>query len=135
MGRFFNSFKGQLGRDTGRLLSNFVYGDKHYAPYRRVDQLRRKKKKAEVAEADIETDDTSSSETLWSSVGRAFTGSENKEEKKLHKRIEGLKGDIKSRMNELNKIQTPQEEKEWVSYLDNALLVMIISWYLLFKYA
>lgn len=28
--------KGQLGRDTGRLISNFLFGDKHSAPFRRV---------------------------------------------------------------------------------------------------
>ena len=34
---FFNSLKGQLGRDTGRLISNKVYGNRHATKYQRVD--------------------------------------------------------------------------------------------------
>lgn len=34
---FFSSLKGQIGRDTGRVVSNFVYGDKHATKYKRVD--------------------------------------------------------------------------------------------------
>ena len=34
---FFTSLKGQLGRDTGRLISNKVYGNRHATKYQRVD--------------------------------------------------------------------------------------------------
>ena len=34
---FFNSLKGQLGRDTGRLISNKVYGNRHATKYQRVN--------------------------------------------------------------------------------------------------
>ena len=34
---FFSSLKGQLGRDTGRLISNKVYGNRHVTKYQRVD--------------------------------------------------------------------------------------------------
>lgn len=34
---FFNSLKGQIGRDTGRVVSNFVYGNRHATKYKRVD--------------------------------------------------------------------------------------------------
>ena len=37
MGKVFNSFKGQIGRDAGKVFSNIVWGDKHSAPYRRVN--------------------------------------------------------------------------------------------------
>lgn len=117
MGRFFNSFKGQLGRDTGRLVSNFVYGDKHAAPYRRVESARRKKKKAEVVETGIETDGVSNGETLWSSIGKVLNGGENEEEKLLRKKMETLKAELDSRIDELNQIRTPQEEQELVSFL------------------
>lgn len=36
MGKFSDSFKRQLGRDTGRAVSNFLFGDKHAAPVRVV---------------------------------------------------------------------------------------------------
>ena len=34
---FFISLKGQLGRDTGRVISNKVYGNRHATKYQRVD--------------------------------------------------------------------------------------------------
>ena len=34
---FFSSLKGQLGRDTGRLISNKIYGNRHATKYQRVD--------------------------------------------------------------------------------------------------
>ena len=34
---FFSSLKGHLGRDTGRLISNKVYGNRHATKYQRVD--------------------------------------------------------------------------------------------------
>ena len=34
---FFSSLKGQLGRDTGRLISNKVYGNRHASKYQRVN--------------------------------------------------------------------------------------------------
>lgn len=34
---FFNSLKGQVGRDTGRVISNSIFGNKHATKYQRVD--------------------------------------------------------------------------------------------------
>ncbi|WP_291123097.1 hypothetical protein, partial [Flavobacterium sp. UBA6046] len=34
---FFNSLKGQVGRDTGRRISNSIFGNKHAIKYQRVD--------------------------------------------------------------------------------------------------
>ena len=34
---FFNSLKGQVGRDTGRVISNTIFGNKHATKYQRVD--------------------------------------------------------------------------------------------------
>lgn len=116
MGRFFNSFKGQLGRDTGRLVSNFIYGDKHSAPYRRVEQTSKKRKKKETVETE-EIAEASGNGTLWNSIGKAFNGGEDEEEKKLREKVEALKGDMGIRIDELNQIRTPQDEKELVSFL------------------
>ena len=46
----WNSFKGQVGRDTGRVLSNFIYKDSHASVYRRAKSRDNKKeqKKEEV---------------------------------------------------------------------------------------
>lgn len=37
---FFNSLKGQVGRDSGRVVSNFVFGNKHATKYQRVDNTK-----------------------------------------------------------------------------------------------
>lgn len=34
---FFNSLKGQVGRDSGRVISNTIFGNKHATKYQRVD--------------------------------------------------------------------------------------------------
>ena len=34
---FFNSLKGQVGRDTGRVISNTIFGNKHASKYQRVE--------------------------------------------------------------------------------------------------
>jgi hypothetical protein len=43
---FINSFKSQVGRDTGKVVSNLVWGDKHASVYRRA-QSRYSEKKLE----------------------------------------------------------------------------------------
>lgn len=37
MGTFGNAFKRELGKNTGKFVSNVVFGDGHSTPYRRVD--------------------------------------------------------------------------------------------------
>lgn len=41
MGRIVDSFKRELGKNTGKAVSNFFFGDSHATPYRRVDSERR----------------------------------------------------------------------------------------------
>lgn len=36
MGKFENAFKREMGKNTGKVLSNFLFGDKHSTPYRKV---------------------------------------------------------------------------------------------------
>lgn len=37
MGKIGDSFKREVGKNTGKFVSNLVFGDKHSTPYRRVD--------------------------------------------------------------------------------------------------
>ena len=37
MGKTFDSFKREIGKNTGKAVSNFIFGDSHSTPYRRVD--------------------------------------------------------------------------------------------------
>ncbi len=56
MGRTSNAFKGQVGRDAGKVVTNFLFGDKHATPHRHIMANAKK----EIAEAEsnhrIETD-------------------------------------------------------------------------------
>lgn len=50
MGKIGNAFQREIGKNTGKFVSNLVFGDKHSTPYRRVDAER----KARVQEAAIQ---------------------------------------------------------------------------------
>lgn len=52
MGAFGNSLKRELGKNTGKFISNVVFGDMHSTPYRRVDARRQATKEARLAEAE-----------------------------------------------------------------------------------
>lgn len=50
MGRIEDSFRREIGKNTGKVVSNFLFGDSHSTPYRRVDSERR----AAIAEKNAE---------------------------------------------------------------------------------
>ena len=50
MGKTFDSFKREIGKNTGKAVSNFFFGDSHATPYRRVNS----KRQASVQEAALE---------------------------------------------------------------------------------
>ena len=52
MGVFGNSLKRELGKNTGKFISNVVFGDKHSTPYRRVDSQRQAVINARIAEVE-----------------------------------------------------------------------------------
>ena len=56
MGRISNSFKGKIGRDTGKVVSNFLYGDKHATPHRLIMSEAKKQIAEDESTHRIETD-------------------------------------------------------------------------------
>ena len=54
MGKFGDSFKKQLGRDTGRFVSNLLFGDKHAAPVRVSSRETKKQIERERMEAEAQ---------------------------------------------------------------------------------
>lgn len=54
MGKFGDSFKREVGKNTGKLVSNLVFGDKHSTPYRRVDGGGSSSVRAEAAQVRAE---------------------------------------------------------------------------------
>lgn len=52
MGTFGNSIKRELGKNTGKFISNVIFGDMHSTPYRRVDARRKAASEARIAETE-----------------------------------------------------------------------------------
>lgn len=61
MGKISDSFKRQIGRDAGKVVSNIIFGDKHSTPYRRVESKKQKAeledKKMKIIQEKAENDD------------------------------------------------------------------------------
>ncbi len=61
MGKVSDSFKRQIGRDAGKVVSNIIFGDKHSTPYRRVESKKQKAeledKKMKIIQEKAENDD------------------------------------------------------------------------------
>ena len=53
MGRIGNSFKREIGKNAGKAVSNFIFGDSHSTPYRRVGSSIRERRTA-IAEKNAE---------------------------------------------------------------------------------
>lgn len=54
MGKIGDSFKREVGKNTGKFVSNLVFGDKHSTPYRRVDGGGSSSVRAEAAQVRAE---------------------------------------------------------------------------------
>ena len=54
MGKIGDSFKREVGKNTGKFVSNLVFGDKHSTPYRHVDGGGSSSVRAEAAQARAE---------------------------------------------------------------------------------
>ena len=68
MGKIGDSFKREIGRNTGKAVSNFIFGDSHSTPYRRVDAERRAAVAERKAEAEIERQEMADLNILDSAV-------------------------------------------------------------------
>lgn len=56
MGKATDSFKREIGKNAGKAVSNWLFGDAHSTPYRRVDSAKEARREAQrnIAEAKIE---------------------------------------------------------------------------------
>lgn len=52
MGKTTDSFKWEVGKNTGKAVSNWIFGDSHATPYRRVDKSKSQKLEAQAKEID-----------------------------------------------------------------------------------
>ena len=49
MGKITDAFKRELGKNTGKAVSTWIFGDAHATPYKRVDQVKETKLKAHAS--------------------------------------------------------------------------------------
>jgi hypothetical protein len=50
MGKFGNSFKREMGKNTGKFVRDLIFGDMHSTPYRRVGASQSHELRKEAAE-------------------------------------------------------------------------------------
>lgn len=92
---FWNSFKGQLGKDTARAVSRKLYGDKHAILYRRIESNSSKANLQEKIER----------ETELRKLDYKYT------------HLQKLSGETDRRIQQINSLQIPTTQKG----LDNLL--------------
>ena len=68
MGRIGNSFQREIGKNAGKAVSNFIFGDSHSTPYRRVDQERKVSIAERKADAEIKRQERADLNLLDSAV-------------------------------------------------------------------
>lgn len=107
---FFNSLKGQVGRDTGRVISNTIFGNKHATKYQRVD--------AQNTKANLKTQRDYELEILE----QEQQNSDN-EFKQLQLRENNLK--LEKEIANIISVKVPQKKEDLMEALDE--LYMMIS--------
>lgn len=106
----WSSFKNQIGRDAGKVVSNVVWKDKHASVYRRAESRRQEaldlKKKQFKAEQEQKKLDR-----------------EYKQEKDELAQIEKLENKIESKIQEINDLEIPEDKKQLVAILNRLILL------------
>lgn len=105
-----SSFKGQIGRDTGKVVSNLVWKDKHASVYRRAESrkqealdLKKKQLEAELEQKELDR--------------------ESEQEKHEQERLDRISEKIGNRIRQVNECDIPEERKALVDTL-NQLIVL-----------
>lgn len=107
----WDSFKGQVGRDTGKVVSNLIWKDKHASVYRRAEDrkqealnLKKKQFEAELEQKKLDR--------------------EYEEEKDERIYIEKLKYKIEHKVQEISDIEIPEDKKQLVLLMNKLILLL-----------
>lgn len=97
----WNSFKGQVGRDTGKVVSNLIWKDKHASVYRRAEDRKQEalKLKKKQLEAELEQ----------KQLDREY---EAEKDERIY--IEKLKNRIENKVREIDDIEIPEDRKQQI---------------------
>lgn len=107
----WNSFKGQIGRDSGKVFSNLIWKDKHASVYRRAEDrkqealnLKRKQFEAELEQRKLDR--------------------EYEEEKDERIYIEKLKYKMEYKIQEISDIEIPEDKKQLMLLMNKLILLL-----------
>lgn len=109
MGRIANSFKSQIGRDAGKVFSNWIWGDKHSTPYRRVsgsDNGKSRQKRYKVETEILESN-------------HQFEIEQKKQQQVLE-----LQKEVCSRINTLAQMPIPKKKEQLIETLQQVSILM-----------
>ena len=97
----WTSFKGQVGRDTGKVVSNLIWKDKHASVYRRAEDRKQEalKLKKKQLEAELEQ----------KQLDREY---EVEKDERIY--IEKLKNRIENKVREIDDIEIPEDRKQQI---------------------
>lgn len=102
MSLFGKSFKRELGKNTGKWVSNVVFGDRHSTPYRRVDSNNNKESKQSNAELKykLQQEKLNTEESL-----------------RLKEQLNILDSEITKKIDSLAKLRIPNDKEELLHIL------------------
>lgn len=106
----WNSFKGQIGRDTGKVVSNLVWKDKHASVYRRAESRKQealdlKKKQFEAEQKQKELD------------------REYEQDKGERAYIQRITSKIEDKIKEIDDIEIPEDKKELILLMNRLIFL------------
>lgn len=96
----WSSLKGQIGRDTGKVVSNLVWKDKHASVYRRAES--RKQEMLDLKKKQLETEQ------------------ENQEQEKL----EYLSDKVEDKIQQINNLNISENKNEIVNILNQLSILL-----------
>ena len=106
----WNSFKGQVGRDTGKVVSNLIWKDKHASVYRRAEDRKQEalKLKKKQLEAELEQ----------KQLDREY---EAEKDERIY--IEKLKNRVENKVREIDDIEIPEDRKQQILLMNRLILL------------
>lgn len=106
----WNSFKGQIGRDTGKVVSNLVWKDKHASVYRRAES--RKQEALDLKKKQFEAEQK-----------RRELDREYEQDKDERAYIERLTLKVDDKIQEIDDIEIPENKKELILLMNRLIFL------------
>jgi hypothetical protein len=115
---FIKSIKREVGRNTGKVISNLFFGDKHSTPHRFITSRNKKKSISEKEKGQIlEIERISLESKLKKDLLK--TEHELELEKNEYERINQFEGEVDEEINFLYNLKIPVEEIKLIELLDS----------------